>query len=271
MEKTTQSVAGAVRKTLALVLLLLSIVMLFFPWMHVSFSFAGKDMTLSDILEYAAPYVTKHKGTLSEVLHALSEDLAADGFSLDADQAARHLDLVSDGSVSPLDAARFTAYFSRLLRNLNEYLSRDASRSDEGESRLTAFLQNLAGKLSLASTLMWVSLTLLGLCFLLAVFGVLTDRIWPAIPYPIAVVGLVYGTVWVSERVPGKIQQAVQNLIQSLNKPLLAFGLNKLIPDQIAFIQLSRAGTVCICAAALAFLLCLFRRRKTASLTQPVS
>ena len=165
----------------AAVLLLLSIVAFFLPWLRLTVTLPVSGMggmTVEQLLEtVAGKSMAEVRAGLRETLEDNAEALRAAGLTLEPAELAGALDIVLGGGYSLLSAARVCTTVARAAGGL--------SRAGEGEGALHVSAET-AGKLRLAALGLWLFLALTLLLFLLACYTLLTGGGRGALPYVLA-------------------------------------------------------------------------------------
>ena len=138
------------KKTIAVVLLLISFIMLFLPWISLSVDVMGQKLTISDLIQLSGVYEEYTSYELeSEIYYSLqdlSEDMAYEGVYMDPDQAMRMLKIVADGQLSPINSARVLSFLSDITNQMKDYLSYNMDEFYGEEMLIANMIINAAGK-----------------------------------------------------------------------------------------------------------------------------
>ena len=97
------------KKIIAFILLILSALLIIFPWMNAYVSILGQRLTIPRVLDYSSPSgYSEFKTEIYEGLSELSRNMASEeGIYMSADQAMSVVELILNGRISPIDAHVF--------------------------------------------------------------------------------------------------------------------------------------------------------------------
>ena len=180
-------IGWTLKKIFAIVLLVLSFSMFFLPWMSISLNVMGQKYTIPRIIEYVSLdngySYSQFKTELFSGLVELSEDMAWEGVSMDPKQAMTVFELLSDSTISPIDATRICSFANNLLEETKYYLLRNSQDFDSEEKVLASMVTDIAGKVAIATVLMWILVIASALTFVISIFLLLKGKKYGAVPY----------------------------------------------------------------------------------------
>lgn len=254
MKKSGFSSAWTAKKLIALILLVLSFLMLFLPWVSISLNVMGQKFTIPKVVDYLSMYngysASEFKTELFRELVDLSDDMGREGMRMDPRQAMSAIELISDSKISPLDAARVCSYVSKLLGEAKTYLARN-SQDLYGEERLIAsMLTDAAGNVVYAAILMWVLVIGAVLTFALALFFLIKDKKYGVIPYLCVSLVLLIVFAVMSLKVNDGIKQLISIFSYGASSFFSELGINYSPSMDLSIFHLGIAGILsCIFAA----------------------
>ena len=263
MMKRDAGIRWTTKKIVSLVLLILSFLMLFLPWMSISINAMGQKFTIPKMLDYLSMYngysATEFRAELYDEFVELSEDMAWEGVHMDPKQAMTTFELLSDSKISPLDAARICSFASNLLGETKNYLARN-SQDLYGEERILAsMITDAAGKVAFAAVLMWVLVIGGIIAFVLSVLFLIKDKKYCVVPYLcISFLLLIFYAVMTS-----KVNSGVKQLISTFSYGAASFfsefGINYSSSMDLSVFHLGIAGILSFIFATSALVLTLVR------------
>lgn len=175
------------RKTIAIVLLVISFVFLFLPWMTVSLKVMGQKLTLPKLVNYVSMLdgttPAEQKNELYDELVWLSDDLIGEGINMDPYRAITMVELIYDGGISPLDAARVCAFSNSLLGETKQYIFRNSQYLYGEEKVIASIAVEAAGKVTVVTVVLWILMIGAIIAFFVSLYLLLTDRKLAVVPF----------------------------------------------------------------------------------------
>ena len=178
MLKTRTTAERSTQKIVAIILLFISFLMLFLPWMNISMKAMGRKLAVQDMLEFMSLNdgipTAELKSELYDELVELSYELEYEGVYFDPDEAMTTLELICDSKFSLIDAARICSFSGSFLGEMSGYLAEN--RFFYGENRIISAMADTAEKFSAAAVFLWSYLALMVCSFIYAVCSVLKEK-----------------------------------------------------------------------------------------------
>lgn len=244
------------KKTIAVVLLLISFIMLFLPWISLSVYVMGQKLTISDLIQLSGVYEEYTSYELeSEIYYSLqdlSEDMAYEGVYMDPDQAMRMIKIVADGQLSPISSARVLSFLSDISNQMKNYLSYNMDEFYGEEMIIASMIINAAGKVTAAAVAMWILVISAALTFILAIYFLKKDKKFATVPYfATSTVLLIVFIVFVSA-VNNSLNKVASEFSSAVSFMLSFAGINGLPEQKIRILHMSASGFISVILAAAA-------------------
>lgn len=257
MYTRTKRITWTAERVIALVLLTISIVMLFLPWLTISFNVMGQKITIEKIINYASMYegytTAEFEYKLRTGFADLSEDMAYEGIYMDPEKAMTTYKLIADSSISPIDAARISSFAGGLLRQFNSYLTRNAGDLYGTELLVASELKNAVGKITAASIFLWILVVAVLVTFLLGLYFLLTDRKFGLIPYLVstALFLVIFSVITIS--VNNGLEKLGSIFAYEIMDVFSDIGIDISTAKSLKIFHVSAAGFLCVLLALGAF------------------
>lgn len=244
------------KKTIAVVLLLISFIMLFLPWISLSVDVMGQKLTISDLIQLSGVYEEYTSYELeSEIYYSLqdlSEDMAYEGVYMDPDQAMRMLKIVADGQLSPISSARVLSFLSDISNQMKNYLSYNMDEFYGEEMIIASMIINAAGKVTATAAAMWILVVSAALTLILAIYFMKKDNKYAIVPYlATSAVLLIVFIVFVSV-VNSSLNKVASEVSSALSFLLSFAGASRLPEQKIQIMHMSVSGFISVILAAAA-------------------
>ena len=244
------------KKTIAVILLLISFIMLVLPWISLSVYVMGQKLTISDLIQLSGVYEEYTSYELeSEIYYSLqdlSEDMAYEGVYMDPDQAMRMIKIVADGQLSPISSARVLSFLSDISNQMKNYLSYNMDEFYGEEMIIASMIINAAGKVTAAAVAMWILVISAALTFILAIYFLKKDKKFATVPYfATSTVLLIVFIVFVSA-VNNSLNKVASEFSSAVSFMLSFAGINGLPEQKIRILHMSASGFISVILAAAA-------------------
>ena len=173
------------KKIIAFILLILSALLIIFPWMNIYVNILGQRLTIPRVLDYADPSgYSEFKAGIYEGLSELSRDMASeDGIYMSADQAMSVVELILNGRISPIDAARICSAAASILAKMKACMVKEYQDYCGTEKVIADFIRDGADKVAVAAVIMWVLIIGGAIALAFALYLLIKDKKYSAIPY----------------------------------------------------------------------------------------
>lgn len=173
------------KKIIAFILLILSALLIIFPWMNAYVSILGQRFTIPRVLDYSEPSgYSAFKTEIYEGLSELSRDMAREqGIYMSADQAMSAVELILNGRISPIDAARICSAAASVLAKMKACMVKEYQDYYGTEKVVADFIIDGADKAAVAAVIMWVLIIGGAIALALALYLLIIDKKYSAIPY----------------------------------------------------------------------------------------
>lgn len=173
------------KKIIAFILLILSALLIIFPWMNAYVSILGQRLTIPRVLDYSSPSgYSEFKTEIYEGLSELSRDMASEeGIYMSADQAMSVVELILNGRISPIDAARICSAAASILAKMKACMVKEYQDYYGTEKVVADFIIDGADKAAVAAVIMWVLIIGGAIALAFALYLLIKDKKYSAIPY----------------------------------------------------------------------------------------
>lgn len=172
------------KKIIAFILLILSALLIIFPWMNAYVSILGQRLTIPRALDYSSPSgYSEFKTEIYEVLSELSRDMAEEGIYMSADQAMSVVELILNGRISPIDAARICSTGASILAKMKACMVKEYQDYYGTEKVVADVIIDVADKAAVAAVIMWVLIIGGAIALAFALYLLIKDKKYSAIPY----------------------------------------------------------------------------------------
>lgn len=173
------------KKIIAFILLILSALLIIFPWMNAYVSILGQRLTIPRVLDYSEPSgYSEFKAEIYEGLSELSRNMASEeGIYMSADQAMSAVELILNGRISPIDAARICSAAASVLAKMKACMVKEYQDYYGTEKVVADFIIDGADKAAVAAVIMWVLIIGGAIALALALYLLIIDKKYSAIPY----------------------------------------------------------------------------------------
>lgn len=250
------------KRIIAIILLVLSFAMIFLPWVTLSINVMGQKFTIAKLFDYSSMLggesMEEAREDVIDWLYDTSEDMAWEGITMNPRKAIVIFDIIAEGKLSPIEAAKICSSTGKLFRELKSYFAKSIEDSyylSSDEQVVISMISSLAGKVTLAAVFMWVLIGANLVCFGLAVYMLLNDKKNAAVPQLVASVVLLLVFVLAISKVNGAIKQLISTSSYIVSDLLSEFGLNYGSTNNVNLLHLGFAGILSIIFAASAFVL----------------
>lgn len=172
------------KKIIAFILLILSALLIIFPWMNAYVSILGQRLTIPRALDYSSPSgYSAFKTEIYEGLSELSQNMAEEGIYMSADQAMSAVELILNGRISPIDAARICSAAASVLAKMKACIVKEY-QDYYGTDKIAAdVILDVADKVAVAAVIMWVLIIGGAIALAFALYLLIKDKKYSAIPY----------------------------------------------------------------------------------------
>lgn len=174
-----------IRKIIVLGLVVISFVMLFFPWITMSIQVMGEKYTMQDIMSlvYAESGTTQSylEEEMRESFTDMAQEAAQEGIQMDVDKMMDLLRMCLEGKISPIECATASAFLSSLLGDIVDAANNSADAAD-----LILVAKQIEGtKKSMATATigMWGILVLMTVGVIYAIYSLLADKKYGVMAY----------------------------------------------------------------------------------------
>lgn len=251
MYKSTKSITWTTQKIIALLLLGLSFIMFFLPWMSISVKYRGERYSFGELVEYAAGLDGYSKAEIKEelydTLYDASDDLEEEGIKLNPDRAMKIFEMIMDSKFSPFDVVRLCSFSGGLLRQFNRYLNDNIDYLYWAQAETASAIKEASVKVTLATVFMIILLIVVLAGFLLGVYMILTDKKLGIIPYLAGVVlfFLVFTITTISANSQMKQAYNSSSLGYSVSDMFSDMGVN-ISSSALNIFHITAAGIFCV-------------------------
>lgn len=172
------------KKIIAFVLLILSALLIIFPWMNVYVSILGQRLTIPRALDYSSPSgYSEFKTEIYEGLSELSWNMAEEGIYMSADQVMSVVELILNGRISPIDAARICSAAASILAKMKACMVKEYQDYYGTDKIVADVIIDVADKAAVAAVIMWVLIIGGAIALAFALYLLIKDKKYSAIPY----------------------------------------------------------------------------------------
>ena len=172
------------KKIIAFILLILSALLIIFPWMNVYVSILGQRLTIPRALDYSSPSgYSEFKTEIYEGLSELSWNMAEEGIYMSADQAMSVVELILNGRISPIDAARICSAAASILAKMKACMVKEYQDYYGTDKIVADVIIDVADKAAVAAVIMWVLIIGGAIALAFALYLLIKDKKYSAIPY----------------------------------------------------------------------------------------
>ena len=244
------------KSLIALVLVVISFLMMVFPWVNISIEVMGRDYAIPDLLDIVCKYEGISSAQFNLELQAGIASFAAEladetGVIMNAKEATNAIDKLLDGGVSLLDAATLCTYAGGLLKDIDQALNLNIASLSSSERVVMMMISEASSTLNIAAIVLWVMIAVLVITFAIAVFTLLTHKKTGAIVYTIAVavpfIAVVIGVMSVNDL----MQTYASYVTDAIDDILWMVGAGSYGVQNLELFHLSAASIISlICAIA---------------------
>ena len=232
---------------IACILLVISLILLFTPWLQMSVKLNGKQYTFKKMINtFGAMEGVSESEIKSEVydgIEELADDLSDFGMNLNTRKVMHLFEVIYSGKLSVLDVARFGGTISGLLRQLhNSGLDSYILGGPLGELS-DAYVQCLIG-----TVIYWLLFAAAIVLFVLALIGLLQGKKKSVMPY--AIVVLVLLAVFLIGNFAGNRALSSSGMLEDVFDELSYYDL---YPNNYRIVHLRAAAFFCVIFAWLAY------------------
>lgn len=273
MIKTGIEIEWTMQKIIAVILLVLSFIMFFLPWISISLNVMGQKITIPKMLDYVSMYEgyssTQFKTEFYDALVDLSEDMAWEGVHMDPNQAMATFELISDSNISPIDAARVCSFASKLLGEIEIYLTQN-SQDLYGEERIAAsMVTDTAGKVTFAAVMMWILVSGVLVTFTVSLYLMLKGKKYSVVPYLCMSLILLIASAVLTSKVNNGVKQIISTFSYGAASLFSELGISYSSTMDLSIFHLSIAGIFSFIFAAGALALSILDKGKLVRISIP--
>lgn len=172
------------KKIIAFILLILSALLIISPWMNIYVNILGQRLTIPRVLGYSDPSYSEIKTEIYEGLSELSRNMASEeGIYMSADQAMSAVELILNGRISPIDAARICSTGASILAKMKACMVKEYQDYYGTEKIVADVILDVADKAAVAAVIMWVLIIGGAIALAFALYLLIEDKKYSAIPY----------------------------------------------------------------------------------------
>ncbi len=179
---------GSVGKTCAAILLVLSLILMFFPWISCHVVVMGQKVTIPDLIEMAAASewisTPEMEREIREEIRGACQALNEEGFKADASAAIRMYEAVRDGRISPAEALQICTFAQNFLREMNLYIN-DYEAYEYTDAFLIGLIRDAAVKVTAAASVLWVLAAGLVICSVIILRSLWSEKTRAAVLLPV--------------------------------------------------------------------------------------
>lgn len=251
------------KRIISIVLLLLSFLMIFLPWMSISLSVMGQTFTIPKMMDYMSAYAgysaAEIKSELYDELVYLSDEMASEGIYMDPDQAITTLELIADSKISPFDAARICSFSSDLLGQMKKYLARNSQDFYGEEGIAVSMIMDAADKVTFAAVLMWVFVIGCILAFAFSLYFLTKGKKYGVVPYLCFSIVLLIVFIVMTSKVNSGIKLIMNTFSYGASSILDYFDISFSPSMDLSILHLGKSGILCVVFAVGALVLTMLR------------
>lgn len=255
-----QSAVMSAKMVIAMLLLAVSFLTLFLPWVEISIDVAGRKYTPEDLVQSICYEEDISRAEfdyeLQDQLYDTMSELSDYGVSINEKKALKAIDLVLDGKFSVWNMAKLTSYANSLTSKMVEYLEANLRERKYG----SAYYQTVSEALSnfedaklgclIGMLVIYGLLILATVCFFLALRSIWTGRkgglIAYIVIYLVMFVGILLGLNEGNEVLARTLGSSLSSMVEELglSRRSISFELLHLASAPIWGIVLVGAATV---------------------------
>lgn len=248
------------KSLIALVLVVISFLMLVFPWVNISIEVMGRDYSIPDLLDIVCKYEgissAQFELELQAGIASFTAELADEtGVIMNAKEATNAIDKLLDGGVSLLDAATLCTYAGGLLKDIDQALNLNISSLSSSERVAMMMISEASSTLNITSIILWVMIAVLVIAFAFAIFTLLTHKKIGAIVYAIVMavpfVAVVIGVMNVNDL----MQTYASYVTDAIDDVLWMLGAGSYGVQNLEVFHLSVAPVISLICAIVAMLI----------------
>lgn len=243
------------------VLLLVSFVLVLFPWTTISVKLMGTRYSGLDLIR-AASYDSENvssfeiKTDLYKGISNLANDAADDGVRINARRTTNAIFNILSGKLTPINTADMCSTISGFLRQMKTYLVREGDwnyldYSDPGDRAIMNLFTDVSVKVTIAAVAMWILVIAFFLSFAWAVYSLITDRKNGLIPYGISSLVLLIVFIVLTVSLNHAVSSA-GSLMDDIFGYFLPFNTSF---AGMRFFHLTAAGIICVLSVAASYFL----------------
>ena len=170
----------SIKALIALVLVIVSMLMLLFPWISISINVWGENYSLPDIIDLICAYdettKTEFKAGLQSEFEDMSEKLAYMDIKLNAKKATKTVEKILDGGISPLEAASISSYIGGFLGDIEDVYGHSYADMSIDERMIMPSLSDAKTTLVVAAIFLWLMIIGMLVALAFSVYTLLTDK-----------------------------------------------------------------------------------------------
>lgn len=169
----------SVNTIIATILLIVSVVFLFLPWVQVSMKVSGRQYTLRSFINtFAASEGVSEvaiKNEMYDGIKDLSDQMAQIGVDLNAKSAMKAIETIYNGKVSIFDLVRTGATFGKFVRQLRSYAA-DSKVVGYALNDTMEALADASTSIIIRVMVLWVLFAATIIAFVIALWGTLHGK-----------------------------------------------------------------------------------------------
>lgn len=248
------------KSLIALGLVVVSFLMLLFPWVNISIEVLGRDYSIPDLLDVVCKYegisAAQFDLELQAGIASFTAELADEtGVIMNAKEATNAIEKLLDGGVSLLDAATICTYTGGILKDIDQAMNLSLSSLSSSDRVALMMISEASSSLNVAAVVLWVIVAALVIAFAIAIYtllkhtkpGVIAYTIVVAVPVVAAVIGVM--------NVNGLLQTYASYITDAIDDVLWMLGAGSYGVQNLELFHLSAAPVISLICAIAAMLI----------------
>jgi len=168
------------RKIIALVLVAISFITLFFPWITMSIEVMGQKYTVRDLLSMDGSNPVEMEEELREDLWGIAKEAAEDGVTIKVNKLMNVFRMILDGKITPIGCADAATAIGGLIGDI---VKTEGPVDDVSERYILSQIQSAQKSITTAAVVMWIAIMLLTGTMIYAICSLLTGKKYGIIAY----------------------------------------------------------------------------------------
>lgn len=255
------------KRIIALILAIISFVTLVFPLVQVSVEIAGRNYSLSEIVDRACRYDGMSRAQFllelrSNISSSFSDVEEETGIRLDAKKAASTIEKILKGKASILDGAIICTNLSGVMKEINEALSANISELSYDERMVMLGLEDAGKACRAAAIVLWTMIAVLLVTFIFSIISLLRKKKTGTIAYLAASCLVLVGTLVFVGKLNSSILDYTSFIMNEIENVLSVLGGSRYTVLEQNLFHVTSAPYISLACAALAVLLTVIHSSK---------